>query len=535
MKKNVFSGFYSCISVCSLLVLCSCAGTSSNEEIMFVETPSVDYVEGLDVYSATHNDSFLNQLAMNYRSYAVYNARTSGYPDVGELFAQKALVAFSGETPFPETLQNWELTDEQDVFELRNAYNAMIDAFKHDAIDEKPEIAAEIQAKFDCWLSALSTHQYETAQSCRERFTNALDVLNNCTSGSCHLNNKVDMFQINEEETVVAKRAKTNKRNSYYPETRSLKSFGAESRSKDGIVIVNNVNVPENLVTVVPVSGGDTDGKNPFVFNQNIYGGDKTLNANNGNVLATDNGNSASAGCSCNKGHKHHKRDNRNTDDEYELLVIEEDVENCECAPESEEIEIIADDFISRDEFVDIMMAMRAELQAINSRLDKMAANTKDDTTVIKVQQVPLEPRQHVMEEVFEVQFDFNKSSIKPEYKDLIKQLAQATQENKNIKVSVVGHTDTVGTKEYNYALGGKRAEAVQKMLIEYGIPASQIVAVSAGKEDLKVPTPDGVKNAENRRVRVVKETSYTEPAEFVPVATVEAENYKIVELGAGE
>ena len=99
----------------------------------------------------------------------------------------------------------------------------------------------------------------------------------------------------------------------------------------------------------------------------------------------------------------------------------------------------------------------------------------------------------------------------------------------------MVGHTDTMGSKSYNYALGGRRAEAVQKMLIEYGIPASQIVAVSAGKEDLKVPTPDGVKNAENRRVRVVKETSYTEPAEFVPVATVEAENYKIVELGAGE
>ena len=58
-------------------------------------------------------------------------------------------------------------------------------------------------------------------------------------------------------------------------------------------------------------------------------------------------------------------------------------------------------------------------------------------------------------------------------------------------------------------------------MLIGYGIPASQIVAVSAGEEDLKVKTADGVPNAENRRVRVVKETHYTEPGKVVPIAVV--------------
>ena len=153
--------------------------------------------------------------------------------------------------------------------------------------------------------------------------------------------------------------------------------------------------------------------------------------------------------------------------------------------------------------------------------LDEIQANA-GEKTMIKVQQIPLEPKQHVMEEVFEIRFDFDKSTIKPEYEALIKQLATATQSNKNIKVSVVGHTDTMGSKNYNYALGGRRAEAVQKMLIKYGIPASQIVAVSAGEEDLAVPTPDGVANAANRRVRVVKEVHYTEPAQPVPVAIVE-------------
>ena len=63
--------------------------------------------------------------------------------------------------------------------------------------------------------------------------------------------------------------------------------------------------------------------------------------------------------------------------------------------------------------------------------------------------------------------------------------------------------------------------------MIERGIPSSQIVAVSAGEEDLKVPTPDGVPNAENRRVRVVKEVSYTEPGgQLVPVANVSVQEF---------
>ena len=131
------------------------------------------------------------------------------------------------------------------------------------------------------------------------------------------------------------------------------------------------------------------------------------------------------------------------------------------------------------------------------------------------------------MEEVFEVRFDFNKATIKPEYQELIKKLATATQENKNIKVSVVGHTDTAGTSNYNYALGGRRAEAVQKMLVKYGIPASQIVAVSAGEEGLAVPTPDNTPNAENRRVRVVKEIHYTEEPKPVPME-IQVEEYSI-------
>jgi len=255
----------------------------------------------------------------------------------------------------------------------------------------------------------------------------------------------------------------------YYPETRRLNAMAGASRSRDGLVIVNNVNIPGNLVQPVPVTvnmAQPAQQQPAMVFNQNIYGGDENSTAGDDVINAGDPN----------------------------------------------------DDYVSRDEFVDMMMAMRAELAAINERLNGIGG----DKTVIKVQQIPLEPKQHVMEEVFEVRFDFDKSKIKPEYEDLIKKLAETTQENKNVKVSVVGHTDTAGSNSYNYALGGRRAEAVQKMLIEYGIPASQIIAVSAGEEDLKVPTPNNTPNAANRRVRVVKEVHYEEPQQPAPIVIEE-------------
>ena len=170
------------------------------------------------------------------------------------------------------------------------------------------------------------------------------------------------------------------------------------------------------------------------------------------------------------------------------------------------------------------MTQMREDLAAINKRLDDImvGAEPNGEKTIIKVQQIPLEPKQRVIEEIFEIRFDFDKATISRDYEDVIKQLAQTTQANKNVKVSVVGHTDTVGSKSYNYALGGRRAEAVQNMLIQYGIPASQIIAVSAGEEDLKVPTPNNTPNAENRRVRVVKEVKSLEEQQVAPIVIEE-------------
>ena len=175
------------LAFAAVVAVAGCAQSTVDSEYSdgYVSTPTVDYVERLDVYSAPHRDSFLNQLAMNYRSYAIYNARTSGHPDIGELFANKAVAAFSGEVPFPESLDNWDIANDNTAYELSMAYNEMIEQFKNDASDTNPELAAELQAKYDCWISAVASGQDKTARECRARFERTMTALRDCRGGAC--------------------------------------------------------------------------------------------------------------------------------------------------------------------------------------------------------------------------------------------------------------------------------------------------------------------------------------------------------------
>lgn len=532
-----------CVSILSLLAcvaLAGCAGTGDDYENMEYDMPAVEYVEGLNVEDAPHQDSFLNQLAMNYRSFAIYNARTSGYPDIAELFAQKAIGAFSGEAPFPETLDNWNVGDESEKFEVYTSYNDLIDELKNDAPQVQPQLAAEVQAKFDCWISAAASGQNATAQECKKRFKSSLRTLKECSSGQVISPTRV------KSENLAPKPVEEK----YYPETRRLNAMTGLTRSRDGVVIVNNVNIPENLIQPAPVT--------PMVINQNIYGGEENTTNTRGddivnakymsdnNVSETDDDVVFSKYMSENTAVSKKDEvvnakylsdnttlakkgsDNTSVSKTEEMINAKYLSDNTSVARSDDDVILTTlakesdDHHVSRDEFIAVMLALREELAAINARIDNAGKASPSEKTVIKVQQIPSEPKQRIMEEIFEVRFDFDKSTIKPEYEDLIRQLVATTQANKNVKVSVVGHTDTAGSSAYNYALGGRRAEAVQKMLIEYGIPASQIIAVSAGEEDLKVQTPNNTPNAENRRVRVVKEVQYTEPAEPTPIVVEE-------------
>jgi outer membrane protein OmpA-like peptidoglycan-associated protein len=69
--------------------------------------------------------------------------------------------------------------------------------------------------------------------------------------------------------------------------------------------------------------------------------------------------------------------------------------------------------------------------------------------------------------------------------------------------VGIVGHTDTVGTREYNYRLGLRRAVRVAALLAALGVDRSLLDTTSHGEDELLVPTADGVDEPKNRRVEI--------------------------------
>lgn len=101
------------------------------------------------------------------------------------------------------------------------------------------------------------------------------------------------------------------------------------------------------------------------------------------------------------------------------------------------------------------------------------------------------------------VYFDFDSFVVKDEYRPLIESYAKALDANRAMHVVVEGHTDERGGSEYNLALGQKRAEAVTKALALLGAKASQVEAVSFGKERPAVQGNDEAAWAKNRRAEI--------------------------------
>ena len=101
------------------------------------------------------------------------------------------------------------------------------------------------------------------------------------------------------------------------------------------------------------------------------------------------------------------------------------------------------------------------------------------------------------------VYFDYDSYVIKPEFQSLIEAHSRFIKAGGNRKLSIEGHTDDRGGREYNLALGQKRAEAVRRSLGLLGVPDSQIEAVSFGKEKPAALGNSEDAHAQNRRAEL--------------------------------
>ena len=102
------------------------------------------------------------------------------------------------------------------------------------------------------------------------------------------------------------------------------------------------------------------------------------------------------------------------------------------------------------------------------------------------------------------IYFDFDSYSIKPEFQSLIEAHSRFLKANPNRKVVIEGHTDERGGREYNLALGQRRAEAVRRSMGLLGVTDNQVEAVSFGKEKPRNAGSSEAAWTENRRDDIV-------------------------------
>ena len=101
--------------------------------------------------------------------------------------------------------------------------------------------------------------------------------------------------------------------------------------------------------------------------------------------------------------------------------------------------------------------------------------------------------------------FATNKSSLTTASRATLRKQATFLRKNKNLNVTIEGHADERGTREYNLALGERRANAARDYLMTYGISGKRISVISYGKEKPVNPASNGLAWSQNRRSVTVK------------------------------
>jgi peptidoglycan-associated lipoprotein len=102
------------------------------------------------------------------------------------------------------------------------------------------------------------------------------------------------------------------------------------------------------------------------------------------------------------------------------------------------------------------------------------------------------------------VYFEFDSFTVADQYKPIVEAHARYLAANRNARVTLQGHADERGSREYNIALGQKRADAVKRMMTVMGIQDTMIETVSFGKEKPRNMGHDEAAWAENRRVDII-------------------------------
>ena len=133
------------------------------------------------------------------------------------------------------------------------------------------------------------------------------------------------------------------------------------------------------------------------------------------------------------------------------------------------------------------------EAQKVREQLEKERQMREEQESELRAQKIKF-----MYEDIY---FEKGSYQLTPKDRELLLSKAQWLQQHPKIKVVIEGHTDEPGSKEYNLALGDRRAGAVKSFLIRQGVEPARLIAVSYGKE--KPIDAAGTEKASSRNRRV--------------------------------
>ena len=116
----------------------------------------------------------------------------------------------------------------------------------------------------------------------------------------------------------------------------------------------------------------------------------------------------------------------------------------------------------------------------------------------------PVEAPQQTAARTYLVFFDWDRADLTDRARQIIAEAAQATTRVQVTRIEVSGYTDRSGTVRYNQGLSVRRAQNVAAELVRLGVPRTAITAQGFGESNPLVPTANGVREPQNRRVEIV-------------------------------
>ncbi|MBR4315842.1 MAG: OmpA family protein [Alphaproteobacteria bacterium] len=473
-----------------------------------ITLPPQDYIEtirAIDFYSNRIDNNFLASLANEYKSYALFKANYTPDYEMANYFATKALNAYHGENVRPENIYNRNLSSDS-IIEISNYYEDLKHLLDSDLVFKYPQLMAEAQAKFDCWVDSESNGlSKKQSSACQSRFMKARN----------HLFAKLNDCNCEKNKTSKTITKKT------------LKKYDGKilpiPKWPNLPVIANNPPIPvikQTVVKELTVSKQITETiarieQSISDINAKIASNQNEFNIkSNGTKTDIDNLKNEISGL---------KNLIENTPQgdfdglKAKLSELEEKLSNVSCSQEAKEETPTPES--SDNEMVDEVIIEEEVIEEDSSEENNEPEEGEEEAEEYFEEEDSSEDEEPEFEVVdeeeyleievndassnllpYEIFFNWNDATVNPELTDELKEIAESALNSGEIIV-IKGHTDASGTPAYNQKLSKKRAENVGKIIMSYGVPRDKIILQGVGSSEPKVKTKVGERNAENRRV----------------------------------